>query len=112
MNRLQKLLKRFELHSLAKWILLASLVGVVAGLGAIVFDVLGQAVVRYSLTQFAGYRPLDAAGEYARFHYTPDFFTPWMIVAVMTVGGLISGILVYSIAPEAEGAGTDAAIDA
>lgn len=112
MNRLQQLLKRFELHSLGKWILLASLVGVVAGLGAIVFDVLGQAVVRYSLTQFAGYRPLDASGEHARFDFQPDFFSPWMIVVVMTVGGLISGILVYSLAPEAEGAGTDAAIDA
>lgn len=112
MNRLQQLLKRFELHSLGKWILLACLVGVVAGLGAIVFDVLGQAVVRYSLTEFAGYQPLDAAGEHDRFEFEPDFFSPWKIVAIMAVGGLISGTLVYTFAPEAEGAGTDAAIDA
>ncbi|WP_372898807.1 chloride channel protein [Stieleria sp.] len=112
MKRLQKLLKRFELHSLGKWILLASLIGFVAGLGAIAFDVLGQFVVRYSLTEFAGYQPLDAAGEHNRFEHRSDFFSPWMIVVVMAVGGLLSGTLVYAFAPEAEGAGTDAAIDA
>jgi len=35
-----------------------------------------------------------------------------MIVVVMTVGGLLSGWLVYTFAPTAEGHGTDAAIDA
>lgn len=112
MNRLHTFLKRFELHSLGKWILLASLIGVFAGLSAIAFDVLGQTVVRYTLTALAGYRPLGAAGEHARYHYEPDFFSPWMIVAVMALGGLVSGVLVYTFAPEAEGAGTDAAIDA
>ncbi len=92
--------------------MLASLIGVVAGLGAIAFDVLGQFVVRYSVTEFAGYQPLDAAGEHNRFEHRSDFFSPWMIVVVMAVGGLLSGTLVYTFAPEAEGAGTDAAIDA
>ncbi len=112
MKRAGEFLKRFELHSLAKWILLASLVGVVSGLGAIAFDFLGQAVVRLTLTQFAGYTPSEATGEHVRFEHTTAFFSPWMIVVVMTFGGLVSGILVYSFAPEAEGAGTDAAIDA
>ena len=85
MKGLHNLLRRFELHSLGKWILLAWLIGAVAGLGAIAFDLLGQAVVRYSLTEFSGYRPLDAAGEHAHFAYKPDFFSPWMIVVVMAV---------------------------
>lgn len=105
-------LKRFELHSLAKWMLLASLVGLVAGLGAIVFDFLGQFVVRWTLSEFAGYTPMEAAGEHARFEHKSEFFSPWMIVASMTLGGLLSGVLVYTFAPEAEGHGTDAAIDA
>jgi CIC family chloride channel protein len=40
---------------------------------------------------------------------TPMFY---LIPIVTTVGGLCSGILVYGLAPEAEGHGTDAAIDA
>ena len=41
--------------------------------------------------------------------------TPWpkyLFFLVPALGGLISGLIVYSIAPEAEGAGTDALIDA
>ena len=99
-------------HSSGKLILLASLVGVVAGIGAIVFQVLGQVVVRYSLSEFAGYSPHEATGEDVLFEDSTAAFSPWMIVAVMTIGGLVSGTIVYSLAPEAEGHGTDAAIDA
>lgn len=112
MNRLQQTVKQFELHSLGKWILLASLIGAVAGVAAIAFDVLGQTVVRFTLTEFAGYQPLDAEGEHARYQHDPGFFAPWMIVVVMAAGGLVSGLLVFTFAPETEGAGTDAAIDA
>lgn len=36
----------------------------------------------------------------------------WMILPVICFGGLLSGLLVYTLAPEAEGHGTDAAIKA
>jgi len=36
----------------------------------------------------------------------------WLIPVATTLGGLISGILVYSLAPEAEGHGTDTAVKA
>jgi CIC family chloride channel protein len=36
----------------------------------------------------------------------------WLIPAVTTLGGLISGFLVYRFAPEAEGHGTDTAVNA
>jgi CIC family chloride channel protein len=101
-----------ELHSFAKWILLASLVGVVAGLGAIAFDVLAQLVTRFSLSQFAGYVPQEAAGEHVRFRPADSGFSPWMIVVVMTCGGLVSGWLAQTFAPEVGGAGTGASIDA
>ena len=101
----------FDLHASGKWIILASLVGVVSGLGAIVFQALGQLVVHASLTEYAGYVPPEAAGEHALFEHADLSFSPWLMVLVMTVGGLVSGILVYTLAPEAEGHGTDAAID-
>ena len=36
----------------------------------------------------------------------------WLLLVVPTVGGLLSGILVFTLAPEAEGHGTDSAIAA
>ncbi|HEY1348432.1 MAG TPA: chloride channel protein [Ktedonobacteraceae bacterium] len=37
---------------------------------------------------------------------------PWLLPVITTAGGLIAGIIVFSLAPEAEGHGTDAAIGA
>ncbi len=95
---------------------MATVVGVTSGLGAIAFDVLGQLVVRLTLVHVAGYAPPEALGEHTRFEHMlggPTApFSPWWIVAIMTAGGLVSGILVYTFAPEAAGAGTDAALDA
>lgn len=36
----------------------------------------------------------------------------WLVPVVTTLGGLLSGLLVYTFAPEAEGHGTDAAVEA
>jgi len=102
----------FELRSSGKWILLASLVGIAAGLAAIAFQWLGQVVIRYSLVEFAGYAPLATAGETRRLTHPTVTLIPWMVVVVMTLGGLVSGCLVYWLAPETAGPGTDAAIDA
>ena len=37
---------------------------------------------------------------------------PWLLPIITTLGGLLTGIIVFSLAPEAEGHGTDAAIEA
>lgn len=96
-----------------KWTLLSILVGIIAGLGGIVFQTLGQLVVHLTLSQFAGYAPGEAGGECGLFdHRHLGTIQPWMIVLIMTLGGLVSGWIVYTFAPEAEGHGTDAAIDA
>jgi CIC family chloride channel protein len=92
----------------------AVLVGVVAGLGAVVFAVACQAVVAGSLDAYAGYRPAGPKGE-AVVGWIPESatpFRPWLLLVVPAIGGLISGWLVFSFAPEAEGHGTDAVIDA
>ncbi len=111
MSPLRYIFETIDLKSSSKWILLASLVGIVAGLGAIVFQVLGQVVVHYSLSHFAGYVPPEALGEHGIFPHSSRPFSPWLLVIIMTIGGLFSGIIVYTFAPEAEGHGTDAAID-
>ena len=43
--------------------MLASLVGIVAGLAAIAFEVLTQVVIRFSLVEFAGCVPAEAVGD-------------------------------------------------
>ena len=112
MERLKLILIDFEFQSLTKWFALSAVVGVVAGLGAILFRYLGQSVEFLSLAHFAGFVPVEAAGEKSLFPEVGRELVPWAIVAVMVCGGLISGWLVYTFAPEAEGHGTDAAIDA
>lgn len=96
-----------------KWTLLSILVGIIAGAGGILFQTLGQLVVHFTLSRFAGYAPGEAAGEHGLFdHSHLTALQPGMILLVMTLGGLVSGWIVYTFAPEAEGHGTDAAIDA
>ena len=112
MQPFHRFFQTFELRTTGKWLMLSAFVGIVAGLGAIAFQLLGQVVQHYSLVEFAGYRPPEAVGEHAFFSHGSLIFSPWMIVVVMACGGLVSGWLVYTFAPEAEGHGTDAAIDA
>ena len=128
MNHLLSALHRFELRSTGKWFLLSAIIGLVAGVGAIGFHVIGQAVQYTALHKVAGFHAGEAAAEGALFEPLPratgtgeadteaatdhSGFQPWLLIAVMAGGGLASGLLVYTFAPEAEGHGTDAAIDA
>jgi CIC family chloride channel protein len=65
-----------------------------------------------SLDRIAGYRPQTPGGEHPIFAETDTPFRPWMLLLVAPIGGILSGVLVYTLAPEAEGHGTDAAIAA
>jgi H+/Cl- antiporter ClcA/CBS domain-containing protein len=94
-----------------KWLVLGTIVGVVAGLGAVVFyDALRLASYVF-LQVIAGYhvpQPISEGGHIASTHFT----RPWAIPLVACGGALLGAILVFSVAPEAEGHGTDAAIAA
>ena len=88
------------------------MVGLAAGVGAIAFQLCGQVVVRFVLLELSGFAPGEGQGEHHYFH-PPDtaFSFPWLMI-VLVGGGLASGWFVYTFAPEAEGHGTDGAIDA
>ena len=111
MKLLRYLAVQFDIKSSGKWFLLSATIGVVAGLGAIAFQLASQATVHYTLTEIAGYTPAETAGEQPLFAAKPRTLSLWKLVAVMAAGGLASGVLVYTFAPEAEGHGTDAAIE-
>jgi CIC family chloride channel protein len=94
---------------------LAALVGVVAGLGAIVFYVATRVADHYALGMLAGYSPEPRPGGEATLAWLPAVahpFWPWLLLVIPTVGGMLSGWLVFTFAPEAEGHGTDSVIAA
>ena len=94
---------------------LAGLVGVVAGIGAIAFYVATRVVEHYALGVVAGYYPEPRPGGESAMSWLPVVQHPLsvgLLLLVPTVGGLCSGILVFTVAPEAEGHGTDSAISA
>ncbi len=99
-----------EAEHLRKWIVLGALIGVIAGLGAVVFFTALELATRVFLGALAGYTPSTPVGEGGYPLATPA--RPWAIPFVVALGGLISGIIVFRLAPEAEGHGTDAAIAA
>jgi CIC family chloride channel protein len=108
------LLTERRIRAQARLLSLAVLVGIVAGLGAIVFYLATRIAEHYFLTGIVGYQPMRPAGE-AELTWLPVWgtaFRPWLLLIVPTVGGLLSGLLVFTFAPEAEGHGTDSVIDA
>jgi CIC family chloride channel protein len=96
---------------LPKWLVLGSAIGVIAGLGAVVFYEALSLATHLFLGVLAGYAPPSPAGEGGGAG-SGGFARPWAIPLVAVLGALASGILVFTLAPEAEGHGTDAAIDA
>jgi CIC family chloride channel protein len=101
-----------RLRPQARLLSLSLVVGVISGLGAVVFFVACQVVFHYALSVGAGYHPNAPHGEPPLLGEPDTPFRPWMLLIIPAVGGLVSGFIVYTFAPEAEGHGTDAAIDA
>ena len=99
-----------ELSYLRKWVPIAILIGTISGVGSILFYEAINLTSTYLLGGVTGFFAPSPIGEGGSLvSVTPMFY---LIPIVTTVGGLCSGILVYGLAPEAEGHGTDAAIDA
>lgn len=100
-----------SLAYLPKWLVLASVLGVIAGFGAVLFYECLTLSTHFFLGFLGGYKVPTPAGEgngAGSAHYARE----WAIPLIVVLGGLIAGFLVFTWAPEAEGHGTDAAIDA
>lgn len=114
MKRIVRFLKKhtaaINVHYLRKWIIIGSLVGIVAGVGSIAFFSSIKLATKLFLELGVGFSPPVPVGEGETIITTIS--RRWMIPVVTTVGGLLCGLLVYKLAPEAEGHGTDAAIEA
>ncbi|WP_165226158.1 chloride channel protein [Aquisphaera insulae] len=83
-------------------------VGVIGGLGAVAFLVCLQAMYRYVLAGLLHYNmPPTLEGTAHAVTYPWPW---WLVLLCPAIGGLISGVLVFTWAPEAEGHGTDAMV--
>ena len=101
---------------------LSSIIGVVSGLGAVLFYYLIQLCNHLFLERTgAFYQPTinETTGAVSPVQtdliekiFTLGSSVPWFLALIPAAGGLITGLIVYTWAPEAEGHGTDAAIDA
>ena len=102
-------LTRYNRAYFQRWLLIGALIGVVAGLGSIVFYEAIAISTHLLLGVIAGFTPPSPASEGATMAIPAA--RPWLIPVVTTLGGLLTGLIVYTFAPEAEGHGTDAAIE-
>jgi CIC family chloride channel protein len=96
-------------------LILAVLVGVVAGCGALAFYFATNGVEHLMLGKIGNFHPpLEGTPEASFTSFIGNLSAPyrWCLFLVPALGGLISGWLVYKYAPEAEGHGTDGALEA
>ncbi|MHA1582899.1 MAG: chloride channel protein [Candidatus Baldrarchaeia archaeon] len=107
--------KKFNDAISKRTLALSVTVGVVAGLGALLFYTLLHLSTAIFLNYICNYYPPSAPGEISpiELHFNPaNGVRRWLLILIPTLGGLVSGVIVYSFAPEAEGHGTDAVIEA
>ncbi|MBC7185796.1 MAG: chloride channel protein [Calditrichaeota bacterium] len=99
------------LRHTGKWVLLSVLMGVVGGLAAIGFFELLQLTSHLLLGTVCHYHPPAPAGEATPGPPGATLPVRWLLVLMPALGGLLAGAMVFFLAPEAEGHGTDAVID-
>ena len=94
-----------------RWPLLSIVVGIVAGCGAIVFEELLRTFLHLFLYIPVGFFEPAAGSDQALVNMLAARRS-WLYLLIPALGGLISSLVVFLIAPEAEGDGTDAMIEA
>jgi CIC family chloride channel protein len=103
--------ERYGWSSHIRWPILSIVVGIFAGLGAIFFEVLLKYTLHYVLNLPTGYlEPIK--GTELLLIESQARTRSWLFLLIPTLGGLAAGLLVFLLAPEAEGHGTDAMIEA
>lgn len=100
----------FQSHAVTRAVALSALVGLVAGFGALGFNLILDTGSDLFLRRLVGYELPKPGGEGVTTMPAPPAHR-WLLLVVPAIGGLLSGLLVFTFAPEAEGHGTDAMID-
>lgn len=99
-----------KMPKVPRLLILAVLLGIIGALGAQLFLWLLHETTHYFLTLISGYAPLNVPEAHTLQKDAAWGHWFWLIPVSTTLGGLLSGFIVYTWAPEAEGHGTDAAV--
>lgn len=101
----------FDTESTGRLFWLSPIVGIVSGLGAALFFYGLEWFQELIFGQVMGYHPpASGVGHLAEASLAHDPTNRWAVLLVPAIGGLVTGFLVYTFAPEAEGHGTDAMV--
>ncbi|HMB08704.1 MAG TPA: chloride channel protein [Isosphaeraceae bacterium] len=103
---LNRIVTRWSTPGVGRVAICSHLVGLIAGLGAVVFQKALDLTIRLALGGLIHFQLPPSGGETA--HPVTSPWPWWLVLLIPTVGGLIAGVLVFCLAPEAEGDGTDA----
>jgi len=94
-----------------RWPLMSMAVGTISGLGAILFEELLRWSLHLLLHLPTGFME-PVRGSESSLVAALAANRSWLFLVIPALGGLVSGIMVYFVAPEAAGHGTDAMIEA
>ena len=104
-----------RIKSLEKWFILGTLIGVISGFSAVLLRLLVDTALYLCLNNIAGYNfplPLGEGEKELIEELELEIERAWALPLLTGLGGLLCGIIVYVLAPEAEGHGTDSVIHA
>ncbi len=99
-----------RLDRTSRLMILSVFLGIVGALGAQVFLWMLDTGNKLLLEWISGYHPISVTGAHAMAVSPPLGHWYWLVPVATTLGGLLSGFIVYTWAPETEGHGTDAAV--
>nr|NIU02560.1 chloride channel protein [Nitrosopumilaceae archaeon]NIU89019.1 chloride channel protein [Nitrosopumilaceae archaeon]NIV67127.1 chloride channel protein [Nitrosopumilaceae archaeon]NIX63161.1 chloride channel protein [Nitrosopumilaceae archaeon] len=107
--------KFLDFSYLKKWTIFGLFIGSIAGLSSIAFFLLVQYFTQFFLGLGAGFLPPEPGvngGELQNGFHTIIAKNTWVFPVIAGMGGLIVGLISSRFAPESQGHGTDAVIDA
>jgi len=107
-----RILDGMQRHRTVRWGFYSVAIGILSGLMACAVFALLEWTSFFCLEYLAGYAVAKPAGEHLVDLVADTPFRRWVLFLLPVFGGLLSGLIVYTWAPEAEGHGMDAFIDA
>lgn len=106
-GKISDLIVSRRIRRIGRGTILGICVGIMSGLGGIVFNFMIEKGTEWFTGDLVAF--VSPGGADTTFLGFP--LARWMMLWIPALGGLLSGFLVFTFAPEAEGHGTDAMID-